>query len=321
MKLAAGVVLALLSTAALSCGFYLQHAASGEVPTLSLRHPMASLRSLFTSWRWLAGFLTGLVGWGLYIAALGFAPLSLVQATSAGGVGLLALLVRLGGGSLSQRDGWAVAASAGGLLLLGLSLPAGAAAAAPAGWLLPLGWVAASAVLAGVAAVPAAAVLRPGAGLAVASGLLYAAGDVATKAAVGRTSPVWVFVLLLLACHGLAFVSLQLAFQRGAALATAGVSTLFTNVLPIMAGLAVFGEHLPAGVAGVLRGLGFTSAVLGATLLSASGRAAGAGQSARTESAGTEPVPVQSRGRSGRAPGAVIGTPRRQRRWRKTASW
>jgi hypothetical protein len=122
-------------------------------------------------------------------------------------------------------------------------------------------------VLAAVAAGPAAAVLRPGSGLAAAAGLLYAAGDVATKAAVGGTTPVIMFALLLPACHALAFISLQ----RGTTLATAGVSTLLTNMLPILAGLTVFGEHVPGGVPGVLRGLGFASAVLGAAMLARPG--------------------------------------------------
>jgi hypothetical protein len=37
MKLTAGLLLALLSTAALNYGFYLQHAASGALPALTLR--------------------------------------------------------------------------------------------------------------------------------------------------------------------------------------------------------------------------------------------------------------------------------------------
>jgi hypothetical protein len=44
------------------------------------------------------------------------------------------------------------------------------------------------------------------------------------------------FVPALLAAHGLGFVMLQLGFQRGSALATAGVATLFTNATPIAAG-------------------------------------------------------------------------------------
>ena len=154
MTLTAGLLLALLSTAALSYGFYLQHTVSGTLPALTLRHPLSSLSALFTNWKWLAGFVTGLSGWALYIVALGLAPLALVQATSAGGVGLLALLVQRGGGRLTRPERLAVAASVGGLVLLGLSLPAGARQASAPGWAAPLGWVLASAVLAMIAAIP-----------------------------------------------------------------------------------------------------------------------------------------------------------------------
>jgi hypothetical protein len=272
MMLAVGLLLALLSTAALNGGFYLQHEASQNLPELTVRHPLSSLSALFTNLRWVIGFVTGLAGWALYIVALDLAPLSLVQATAAGGMGLLALLVRIGGVRLSARERVAVAASVGGLLLVGLSLPAGTAHTAVVGWGMPLIWVLISLLVAGVAAVPAATLLRPGAGLAVASGLLYAAGDVATKAAVSGIKPVYLFAVLLPLSHGLAFVSLQLAFQRGSTLATAGVSSLLNNLLPIVAGFVVFHEHMPSGLPGALRALGFAGAVLGAALLAGSGR-------------------------------------------------
>ncbi len=275
MTLAAGLILALLSTAALSYGFYLQHKMSGTLPALTLRHPVSSLSALFTNWKWLAGFVTGLGGWALYIVAVGLAPLALVQATSAGGVGLLALLALRGGGRLTRLEGLAVGASVGGLVLLGLSLPAGAERAPSPGWAAPLGWVLVSAVLALIAAVPARTLLRPGAGLAVAAGLLYSAGDVATKAAISGTSPVLLFAVLIPASHGLAFAALQISFQRGSVMATAGVSSLLTNVLPILAGLTIFAEHMPGGAAGIIRGIGFGGAVLGAALLAGhQGRAA-----------------------------------------------
>ena len=276
MRLTAGLLLALLSTTALSYGFYLQHTASGGLPALSLRRPLSSLSTLFTHRRWLAGFATGLSGWALYIVALGFAPLALVQGTSAGGVGLLALFVRNGGGHQNRPERLAVAVSVGSLALLALSLPAGVGHAPLPGWAAPSAWVLASVVVAAVAAFPGAAAFRPGAGLALAAGLLYAAGDVATKAAVGGISPVPLFAVLIPACHGLAFAALQGSFQRGTVMATAGVSTLLTNVLPILAGLTIFAEPMPGGAAGVLRGLGFAGAVLGATLLAATGRGSGA---------------------------------------------
>jgi hypothetical protein len=116
------------------------------------------------------------------------------------------------------------------------------------------------------AAGPLARVLAGGAGLGVAAGVLYAAGDVGTKAAVvggGRLA----FVPALLACHGLAFIALQLGFQRGGALATAGMATLWTNALPIAAGSMLFGESLPGGLRGVARVAAFACVVIGAAAL------------------------------------------------------
>jgi hypothetical protein len=267
MNLVAGLLLALASAAALSGGFYLQHAASGTLPALSVRRPVAALAALFASRRWLTGFMTGLAGWALYIIALDLAPLNLVQAVSAGGVGLLAVLVRVGGTRLSVSDRAGVTASVAGLALLALSLPAGGAHSSVAGWGAALGWILASGLVAAVCVSPAGKVLRSGSGLAAAAGLLYAAGDVATKAAVGGTRPVVVFAVLVPACSALAFGCLQLSFQRGTALATAGVSTLLTNLLPIIAGLTVFAEPMPGGLDGVLRAAGFAGVLLGATLL------------------------------------------------------
>jgi len=123
-----------------------------------------------------------------------------------------------------------------------------------------------SVALAGLAAGPAANLLSRAAGLGMAAGVLYAAGDVGTKAAVsGGFHPA--FVPALLACHGLAFVALQLGFQRGGALTTAGLATLWTNALPIAAGMFVFGDPLPGGALGVARVAAFGAVVAGAALL------------------------------------------------------
>ena len=64
-----------------------------------------------------------------------------------------------------------------------------------------------------------------------------------------------------------AFVALQLGFQRGDALATAGMATLWTNALPIAAGTMLFGESVPSGMRGVARVAAFVCVVLGAALL------------------------------------------------------
>jgi hypothetical protein len=262
-SVAGGLALALGSAAALNWGFLAQHGAASSLPALSIRRPLRSLHLLFSSRRWLAGFVVGLAGWALYVAALTLAPLSLVQATSAGGIGLLALLVeRTTAATLSRREWAGVAAAVAGLALLGASLAGQAAGGRHGSSVAVAIWVAASLAVAGFA--PRR--LSGGAGFGLAAGVLYAAGDVATKAAVaGGTAAA--FVAAVLVCHGLAFVALQLGFQRGGALATAGVSTLFTNALPIAAGTVLFHEGLPGGPLGALRVAAFAGVVLGAALL------------------------------------------------------
>jgi hypothetical protein len=267
MRLATGLVLALGSAAALNWGFFVQHGAAAALPRLRIRRPLQSLRLLFSNRRWLAGFTTGLGGWALYVAALALAPLSLVQATSAGGIGLLALLVvRTTGTSLSRAERGGVGLAVAGLVLLGISLAGSSSPHGHGSWIAISIWIGISASAALAAVARGRRVLAAGAGFGVAAGLLYAAGDVATKAAVaggGRLA----FVPVVLAAHGLAFVALQLGFQQGGALATAGVATLLTNALPIAAGMTLFHETLPGGILGALRVLAFAAVVCGAAAL------------------------------------------------------
>jgi hypothetical protein len=256
----AGLALAVASAIAINGGYALQHSAASRLPRLRLRTPVRSFRALVAQRRWLAGFLGGIGGWVLYVVALRLAPLSLVQAASAGGIGVLAL----GGGRLLRSERFGVGAALAGLLLLGLSLgahqPTGRGSTAAV-----IVWMAAS-----VAVAPLLVrVLPAGAGFGTAAGVLYAAGDVGTKAAVVGGARLW-FVPALLACHGLAFVCLQLAFQRGGKLGTAGLAVLWTNALPIVAGTAVFGEALPEGWQGAARVGAFCLVLLSAANLSRS---------------------------------------------------
>ena len=264
----AGLLLALGSAAALNWGFFVQHGAAAALPRLEVRRPLRSLGLLLSDRRWLTGFVTGLGGWALYVAALALAPLSLVQAASAGGIGLLALLVRRTSRvALGRRESAGVWLSVSGLFLLGISLAGASAPGDRPSWAAIALWMGVSAAIAATAAIVGRGgrMLAAGAGLGLAAGVLYAAGDVATKTAVGGGAAL-AFVPAILAAHGLAFVALQLGFQRGGALATAGVSTLLTNALPILAGATLFGEGLPGGVLGALRVVAFAAVVAGAVL-------------------------------------------------------
>ena len=123
MQIALALVLTIVSTCALDLGYLLQHKAASNLPRLSLRRPVASLRSLLGERRWLIGFGVQSGGFVLYVIALALAPLSLVQATAAGGIGILAIMVsRITHVPLTRLERIGAAVSVAGLALLGVSL-------------------------------------------------------------------------------------------------------------------------------------------------------------------------------------------------------
>jgi hypothetical protein len=289
VSVAASFVLAALSALALNWGYFAQHQQASKLPPLTLRRPVRSLALLFSDRRWVAGFTIGIAGWVLYVGALSLGSLSLVQAASAGGIGVLALLVwRLGGVRLSRREWRGVALAVAGLVLLAISLVGRGtthpftAHASSAGVAT---WMAVSAVVAVAFAGPLGRRLAAGAGLGIAAGLSYAAGDVGTKTAIAGGARL-LFAAPVLAAHGLGFVFLQLGFQRGSALTTAGVATLFTNAVPIAAGMVLYGDGLPAGMLGVARLVSFAAVVAGAVLLT---------RSPAVATAAVRPAPVSAR--------------------------
>ena len=272
-SLVLGLVLALLTAAAFNWSWVAQHTITSRLPRLTIRRPWWSLGVLFGHRRWLFAFLVGVAGWGFYIVAVHLAPLSLVQAVSAGGIALLAVFAqRALGEKLPRREWIGVGIAVVGLVFLAVSLAAGEAPTKHASWLAVSGWFVLSWVAAGLSIGPLAPLLAPGAGFGLAAGLMYAAADVGTKAA-------WyggLFLLLIIpvwACHGLAFTAIQLSFQRGRALATAGLSSFCTNALPIAGGIQIYHEQVPGGALGVLRVVAFACVVVGAAVVARKERA------------------------------------------------
>ena len=123
MRIALALLITLVSASALNLGYLTEHNAVKELPPLSAGRPLVSIRLLLGSRRWLRGFTVEATGWLLYVLALALAPLSLVQATAAGGIGILAVMVaRMTLTPLSMRERLAVGTASGGLVLLGISL-------------------------------------------------------------------------------------------------------------------------------------------------------------------------------------------------------
>jgi drug/metabolite transporter (DMT)-like permease len=98
----------------------------------------------------------------------------------------------------------------------------------------------------------------------VATGIAFAAGDIATKATVEGDL---LLAAAMVACYGAGTILLQMGFQRGGAVVTAGLATLLTNAIPIAAGMTIFHEPLPDGAFGAIRILAFATVVVSAVFL------------------------------------------------------
>jgi hypothetical protein len=263
------IALAAGSTTLINIAYLREHDAAAQLPALSMRRPLASLRLLLKDRSWMLGFAMEAGGFLLYAGAVALASLALVQSISAGGIGVLAYVsARIGGRRLGTRHRTGVILSVLGLAALGVSLMK-ASGGGGRGSVGPIvGWIGATALL---ALLVLAVGRRRGAGdiaNGVAGGMFFSIGDFSTKLATQGGARI-AFAVTLLAGYALGSSLLQLGYQRGAALTVAGLATLLTNALPIAAGTIVLHEPLPGGALGALRVLAFFAVIAGAILLAA----------------------------------------------------
>lgn len=234
-------------------GFLLKYRGAVVAPEVQWRRPIRSSVALLRS-RWYAiGMAVAMGSWGLHVAALSLAPISLVQSIIAGGLVLVTILAdRMFGIEVSRREWLGIGCMAAGLAFLAATLEH-TADSAHGSWSTPvLGAYVGAAALLGTLLLPVA---RRSAGegivLAAAAGALWGASDIAIKALSGRTHDLGAAVVV----HPLALVILGLSLygvlvsgrslQLAEAVPVIAVTSATANVLTIASGPIVFGEPLP----------------------------------------------------------------------------
>jgi hypothetical protein len=252
-----GLLLALATALCSIVGFLLKHRGAVEAQPVTWRRPVHSSLELFRSRTYTIGILVATGSWGLHVAALALAPISLVQTVIAAGLVLLTVVAdRAFGLNVTRREWIGVALTAVGLATLAATLR-GAADSAHGDWGagalavdIGLGTLA-GAVLVLLATCSRA---REGVVLAVSAGLLWGASDVAIKALSGRLGDLGpavalhplALVIALLSLAGL-LVSAR-SLQIGPPIAVIAATSATANVFTIAAGPLVFREPLPDDV-------------------------------------------------------------------------
>ena len=254
-----GLLLALGSAALINIGFLLQHRGLHHHPAGGLA---PRLRSVIREPVWLAGQVTGWVGFIAQIVAVAIAPLSLVQAFAAGGLALsVPIASRLFHHRITRAQVLAVLVMAAGLAVLPIGVAhtrdhldpdaltyalGGGALAACAMWALRTGWA-----------------------RAIVAGLFYGIADAAIKAVSLHWHHHGLHALLSgwtpIAAVGtfLGFLAFQAALEHDDAVAAISLMTALTALVALGCGLLAFAETLGRGAGAVGAHLGAITLILG----------------------------------------------------------
>lgn len=279
-----GVALALLCAFATNLGFLLKHRGAVQAPDVDFRHPLKSAAALFRRPAFAFGWVVAAGGLLLHVAALWYAPISIVQATISGGLVLLAVMAeRLFGLSLGRRQWAGVMLTAAGLVMLALTVrhAGGHQSFSFSGLIL----FEASALAIGLLLLAgpkfSSAAQHHGLMLAGASGMLIGVSDIAIKAMtnIAGTSGVasalvspWLLLAVSLAI--VAFFSVARALQIGEAVPVVTMIGVAASLVQIVGGIVVFNDPLPADALGiVVQVVGFALVVIAAALIPAPTRA------------------------------------------------
>jgi drug/metabolite transporter (DMT)-like permease len=288
-----GILLALLCAFFSNLGFFFKHRGCNEAPPVDIRHPLRTAKGRWCS-KWFAiGMVVGGGGWGLHVAAISLAPLSVVQVVLSGGVVLIAVMAdRIFGFEVGPRQWWGLALTAVGLILLGVTMPAPGGAhstfslAAMVAFEATLFGLGALLILGRRAGAPAE---HHGVMLAAASGILFGVCNVAVKALSGMVGDAGLLGLaspwLLVAAAGsaTAFYASARSLQDGEAVGVIAITGTAANISCIAGGIVVFGDPLPGDAVGmVLQALAFVMVIVASALTPAPVRSASARAAAAT---------------------------------------
>jgi drug/metabolite transporter (DMT)-like permease len=286
MTLDFGILLALACAFVANLGFFYKYRGANEVPRIDVRHPLRAVRVLYSSKWFTLGMITATASWGLHVAALAMAPMSVIQVSLAAGVVFIAVMAdRLFGFEVGRRQWIGLVLTASGLVVLGVTAPAIHGAHSQFSVAAMIAFEAALFGIGGLLIMGpriGGPVEHHGVMLGAAAGILFGVSDTAIKALTGITgahgfmglllSP-WLIVAILASI--VAFYASARGLQDGDAVPVIAVTGTAANIAGITGGILVFGDPMAAGPVGVtLQAVAFVLIIVASAMMPAPIRAA-----------------------------------------------
>ena len=280
-----GILLSLACAFVANLAFFYKYRGANTVEPVQVRHPLRSGRALFSSGWFALGMGIAAASWGLHVAALALAPMSVVQVSLAGGMVFIAVMAeRLFGYEVGPRQWVGLTLTAAGLVMLGLTLPAMHGSHSHFSGVAMISFEATLFGLGGLLIMGrrmGGQVHHHGVMLGAAAGILFGVSDTAIKALTGITgahgllglalSP-WLLVAVLASI--VAFYASARGLQDGEPVPVIAVTGTAANIAGIAGGIVVFGDPMAGSALGVtLQALAFVLVVVASALMPAPLRA------------------------------------------------
>jgi drug/metabolite transporter (DMT)-like permease len=280
MKAVLAITIAFGASFCTNYSTYLQKVAVDALPRIDWRFLRKTAKTFFTNRPWLVAMAMDALGTALFLVALIFAPVSIVEPILSAGIALLAYLaIKNLGERPSRSDSIAIGITVLGVILLAVSLAEGLQQSNQYhAWLLAVVTIA----LGIAAAVIPLALQRMergeiAAGLGISGGLIIGLAGVFSRLLMGNFGGRWYLWLpVCFVAYPLGFAVFQAGLQRGRAVVVAPLYNGLVVCVPIIIGPVALNESLPANAAlAALRIAAFALIVFGAVFLSSRTTAAG----------------------------------------------
>lgn len=258
-----GILLALGCAFVANLAFFLKHRGACAAPTVDVRHPLRTTKELWSS-KWFAiGMLVAGVAWVLHVAALGIAPITIVQTALAAGVVMIGVIGdRIFGMSVGRRQWAGLALMTVGLTAVALTFPGGGESSGSSFHAPTMALFQLSLFVVGGLLVLGPRIGAPsehhGVMLGASAGVLFGLSAISIKALTGVAADGGAVAILgspwiafaAAASIGSFFTSAR-ALQEGDAVPVIAITGVATNVTTIASGVLVFGDPLPGTALGI----------------------------------------------------------------------